>query len=193
MSLIAVLSILALVWVAFRRETWFPDPFRGVAFGGRDVTPLTDAHMAAIIARAGGGQDPARTLDRSIHRTSWGVRLLTPALAAAAFHALRLPGMIPDPALTGPVLLGLGAVLGYAILNAWVHRIEIDRDTLAIMSPLFAMRDYALGDLVEIREDGPYGWRFRFADGRRAFALKTLVGAGELRQRLGDVLETNGR
>ena len=193
MSLIAVLSLLALAWVGFRHDPWFPDPFRGVAFGERDVTPLSDAHLAAIVARAGGGQEPARTLDRSIHRTSWGVRFLTPALAGAALYALRLPGMIPDPALTGPILLGLGAFLVYAVVNAWVHRIEIDRDTLAIMSPLFTMREYPLSDLVDIREDGPYGWRFRFADGRRAFALKTLVGAEELRQRLGDVLETNGR
>ena len=193
MSLLAILSVFALIWVGFRHEPWFPDPFRPVAFGGRDVTPLTDAHMAAIIARAGGGQEPVRTFDRAIHRTSWGVRLLTPFLVAAAVAALRLPGYGTEDWLTGPAAWGLGALLLYPVVNVWVHRIEIDCDTISIMTPLFTMREYELRDLVDIHEDGPYGWKFRFANRRRAYALKTLVGAEELRHRLGAVLEANAR
>lgn len=193
MSLIVILSILALVWVGFREEAWFPDPFRGAAFGARDVTPLTDAHMARIVAHAGSGQDPVRSLDRSIHRTSWGVRLMTPALVVALGYACTTPGLLPPGLLEGPQLVGLGVLLLYPVVNAWAHRIEIDRDTISIMSPLFSMREYDLSDLDDIREDGPYGWRFRFSGGRSAFALKTLVGARELRQRLAGVLEANAR
>ncbi len=89
--------------------------------------------------------------------------------------------------------LGVAALLLYPVVNVWVHRIEIDRDTISIMSPVFTMRDYELRDLVDVHEDGPYGWRFRFSDGRKAFGLKTLVGAMELRQRLGEVLTANTR
>ena len=205
MGLVFIAAVAALSWLAFRDAPWFRQLF-GLQRFTRHETLLNGAAdaneaLAGIVARAGGRAEPTWTIDRSAHRTTWGVRLLSLAVAGAiVWFVLNPPAPPGGMKAVGDIVPGglYGAVFFlalavYSVILTWAYRLEIDRDTLSVMGPVFIMRDYPLSGLEQIEEDGPYAWRMRFADGRRPHVIKTVVGGAELRHRLADVLDANQR
>ncbi|MCB1337760.1 MAG: hypothetical protein KDK10_10035 [Maritimibacter sp.] len=171
----------------------------GNGLGLRLPTRRPGLSAAALKAAVGPGKTraPARdaTLERSLHRSSWGAKLFVFALSALLL--VVTPRLATSGQLT-PADLGSGyaAILALVVyLNAfvWAYRIAVSRDEICVMGLTFLMRRYPISALVKINDRGLYTWWLHFSDGRRHLALKTVVRLPALRHRLAHVTETNAR
>lgn len=132
---------------------------------------------AMLLARAGLKAEPKSSLDTWILRPTLGMRIISLGLGALA---VILIWSVPELSLGST---GNAVVTGVALYSALVigtYEARFDRDTVSAPNWLFQRREHAFRDLVEIRDDGHYLYKFRFSDGRTLEVQKYLVGIDKL-------------
>lgn len=195
------LSILGLVLIAFGLYLFRDSQGLRSLFADRrmDESPSPfqlDARIVRPIASVGEGQIPLDTLNGSIHRASWGLRLLTTGLSVYLIH-IAWPQMIQNPHLHGPdtsltsLGWGLGAILLYTNVYIWSYRVSQDGRVLWNMGQLFTSRHYDLGQLASVTHHGMYQYRLKFTDGQVADIQKYVAGGKQLRQVLQHYVDRN--
>ncbi|KPP89295.1 MAG: hypothetical protein HLUCCA08_03625 [Rhodobacteraceae bacterium HLUCCA08] len=130
-----------------------------------------------LVARTGLNADPGSSLDTWILRPTPGMRIISLGLASCA---VGLIWTVPELSLgtTGNAAITMAAC--YSALFIGTYELRFDRDMLSAPNWLFQRREHAFGDLIDIRDDGHYHYRFRFSDGRTLQVQKYLVGIDKL-------------
>ncbi len=165
-------------------------------FGQRAGAVMSDNWSLEVIAEAGSRSEPRQTFTKTVHPTTWGVRLLFVALSIVVYFYV-LP-TFDDPDVSGGMVTYateikwvLLASMAYAAAYIWAFEITLDGHELQAMSGFFRTKTYDLRSLEEVTENGPYEWKLYFEGRAPVRVMKSVVGAQSLRQHLAEVMQTN--
>lgn len=182
--LIAVgLIMAARFWIRERIRRFFAQKdTRGRAVG---LTPGARTGIgnlpvdAGLLAGIGVGQEAARSLDVRVMRPSMGLRAMSLGLGGLVL-ALAWTEAGADY-ISGPLWVRQ-AISGFVVYSMiYISQYEVRYDAHSIVAPdwFLRRRECRWTDLSDIRDDGHYVYKLRFAGGRKMEVQKYLTGIRE--------------
>lgn len=179
------LLIFAVIAVAI----WNPRPVR-MLLGNRDLghrpSRSPEQRFVDVIGTAGVG--PAKRLgDMALFESTWGFRLIVPALFVVLL-------VVADGTGSGPVTQGflLLAAL-YMMLHVWTMRAVVRDHELHVRTLLFRHKALDLSELTGVEEDQNGNYRLAFSGGKTVYLSKYMTGCAAMRDLLLATLEINRR
>ncbi|MFY0635615.1 MAG: hypothetical protein JXQ91_17520 [Vannielia sp.] len=150
---------------------------------GRQVERTVGARVMGqrdigLLASRGMAKPAEQSLNATVMRTTWGLRLSTVLFSglavAMAFNfdpADQMMSTLMPPLIAGMALLALAHVFSYEL--------RYDRDVLISQSLIQFRRERAWKELVDLKDEGRGVYRLVFADGKKMRVQKYLVGMSD--------------
>lgn len=196
--LYVIILVIILGAVFGSRWRWYQRLTGQRRWGQRSGGVLSADWSTEVIAEKVARQTPDYSLNKSVHRTSAGVRMLSVGLSIV-FVVWGYRGvnetLLPESWQQYSVVIELGllALLIYSVIYVFRFEITLDGHMMQATTGFLGTREFDLRELEDITEDGPYNWKLYFRGRAPVRVLKAVNGSGMLRKTLDDVLKENRR